>query len=101
MLFKDATLVAIVLRLNDTWTAGTLTVQPKHGGTNTDLSLAISSAVSAARAYQVVADAGADDLYDASALEDIAVDIITSGFTPTTADAQVWLFYNVGEEEAI
>lgn len=100
-LFRDGTLVGISCKLNTNKTSGTLTVQPKIDGVNCALSLDISDATDGDRAHQLVAAAAASDVADAVDLDDIELDIITSSFTPVTADGIFTLWFNIGEEEGI
>jgi hypothetical protein len=98
LLPKDAKLVGITAKHSAAIVGGTITIQPQIATVNTTLNASLSSAAQSARAHQIEADAAAADALDASALEEIEVDITTASLNPTAGDVHGIIWWAVQED---
>lgn len=100
--FKDGTIVGIAAQFSSAVAGGTVTIQPKIDGTNTTFTATVGVGSEAAIARQIPGAAAAADQFDASDLEAIQVDVVTSGATWDSTDKLlVDVFVSIGEEEDI
>jgi len=98
----DGTVVGITAQFDSALSAGSAVVTPKVGGVDCALTLTLGAGVSSGRARQLPSSADATDGIDASELETLAVDVVTSGATWAGADRLVVdVIISCGEEEGI
>lgn len=104
-LFKNARLIGISAQFGSLLTGGTATVQCQiAGGTNSALSVVITSGHGSGRAEQLPSEANSDEYFDASNIEITYFKALLTTASCTWAGSsklQVGLFFSIGEEEDI